>query len=231
MFRLKVQKDGEEEDVSLEEWEQTSGVKMIFSLEEENEQVKRALDRLGEKLHKKRRFMTSRLGRFLSLFASPVAIVKKELRMQQIWRGHYYQKEIAEPFIPDVVLRWIDPRIGWGVFAARPFKAGEFIAEYLGVLRKKRRADRYNAYCFAYVSEAGRATSFVIDAKEHANIARYVNHSQKPNVEPVLATIGLRTHLILLTKRPIREGEQLCYDYGPDYWTKRSAPMALGEQR
>lgn len=222
-----VELEGNQHWLSPVEFEEITGVKFISSLEMENDSVCQKVHRLGEKLEKKRKLSTSKIRRFFAQFSSAVSLVKKELRIEQFWRGQYYYKEIVSPSFSSVFLRKINPSIGWGVFAARCLKPREYIAEYTGVIRKRRRSDHYNAYCFEYMAEPGRLTSFIIDAKERSGIARYINHSEKPNLEPMLATIGLQTHLILLTTRAIQVGEQLCYDYGPAYWKKRSPPVTL----
>ena len=152
---------------------------------------------------------------------------RREIGRKQIWRGSYFQKEIESLYVSDVTLRWINPEIGWGVFARRNFKAGEYIAEYTGVVRKRKRSDEQNGYCFEYVHLSGEKTSFLIDARESGGISRYINHSEEGNLEPKLATIGTVTHVLLLTKKSIQKGEQLCYDYGPAYWAHRPRPVSL----
>jgi len=148
---------------------------------------------------------------------------KGELSRQQIWFGAYFHKELTESFIPDVVIRYIDPILGWGVFANRAFKKMEFIAEYSGIVRKRKRGDRKNAYCFEYVPVPG----LLIDAQEKGGIARYINHSAAPNLLSALATVDFMSRVILIADRPIQKGEQLSYDYGPDYWSCRRSPHRL----
>jgi SET domain-containing protein len=103
----------------------------------------------------------------------------------------------------------------------------QFIAEYTGLLRKRSKADTKNAYCFEYVVAQGFDSGYTIDAQEQGSIARYINHSEKANLNSALATLEGLSHVILYAKEPIAKGTQLCYDYGPDYWSKRTAPVAL----
>ena len=201
-MRIRVERHGSEELLAPKELERLTGAKFAPWLEMESEEIHRSICKSGSKLR--------RQGR---------------LSIEQLWQGNYYQKEIESFHQPDVFLRWINEQIGWGVFAARPFKPKEYIAEYTGILRKWQRSDRRNGYCFEYVHESGKGTSFLIDARDQAGIARYINHSDEPNLQPTRATIGSITHLILLVKKPIQKGEQLCYDYGPAYWSKRPAPV------
>ncbi len=165
---------------------------------------------------------------YTDLVARGIKQAKKEaLAREQLWLGSYYKKEIASGFIPDVEIRWISPELGWGVFAARDFKKMEFIAEYSGKVRKRRRSDGKNAYCFEYVSVQGVKTPYTIDALEQGGVARYINHSSKPNLATSLATIEFISHVVLFANRSIAKGEQLGYDYGDDYWAKRKPPLLL----
>jgi len=152
---------------------------------------------------------------------------KGELTLEQLWFGKYFKKEILEKDLPDVTIRWIDPLVGWGVFANRNFKKMEFIAEYYGKVRKRNRSDTKNAYCFEYIVAPGFKTPYTIDALDQGGLSRYLNHSTSPNLNSALATIDDISHVIFFTKEPIAKGTQLCYDYGPDYWSKRVAPIPL----
>lgn len=152
---------------------------------------------------------------------------KGEMTLEQLWLGRYFQKEINSRLIPDVSIRWIDHHVGWGVFAMKDFKKMQFIAEYTGRIRKRRKADVKNAYCFEYVVVQGFRSPYTIDAIDQGGLARYINHSDTPNLNSSLATYDDMSHVVLYAKEPIAKGSQLCYDYGPDYWSKRKAPLPL----
>ena len=130
-------------------------------------------------------------------------------------------------FIPDVIIRYINPVLGWGVFAARDFRKMEFIAEYSGLVRKSRKSDKTNAYCFEYTLANGVKTPYTIDAQDKGGIGRMINHSVHANLQSSLATIDFLNHVVLITSRPIKKGEQLCYDYGPDYWSHREKSVDI----
>lgn len=152
---------------------------------------------------------------------------KGDLTLQQIWFGHYFEKEIKEGLIPDVVVKYVSPIVGFGIFANRDFKKMEFIAHYSGKVRKRKRSDKGNAYCFEYTLSSGVKTPFTIDAQDVGSIGRLINHSQNPNLTSALATIDWLNYVIFITKRPISKGEQLFYDYGDAYWVKRENPLEL----
>jgi len=197
-----IEKEGRE--LSPLEFEKYTGAKWILELDFETFDVFSSIAKKGVELYK-----------------------KGEMTREQLWLGRYFQKEILSHPQPDIAIRWIDPMIGWGVFAERDFKKMEFIAEYAGKVRKRKKTDVKNGYCFEYVLVSGIYSPYTIDALEQGGIARYINHSARPNLASSLATFENISHIILYVKEPVAKGTQLCYDYGPDYWSKRTAPFPL----
>lgn len=147
------------------------------------------------------------------------------LEQKQLWLGTYFQKEIQTPSVPPVRLRWIDETIGWGVFAEQDLKPMHYIGEYAGVVRRKKRSDAKNAYCFQYSFINEESTRYTIDALDQGGIVRFINHSRTPNLMSALATYQNLSHIVIFASRVIKKGEQLCYDYGSDYWKKRTPPQ------
>lgn len=101
---------------------------------------------------------------------------------------------------------------GCGVFAAEPIARNARIIDYAGELVRndeecEAREDRYLADGQMWVFKINRAWSR--DANVGGNIARFINHSCRPNCrfEVVDKTIWIRA------LRPIRRGEELTYDY------------------
>ncbi len=201
---ISLEKGGVAKVISVEEFSSLTGARFAPWIEMENSRIHKKIGRQGAKLRR-----------------------KEKLVPLQIWQGSYFLREIETGYLPPVVVRWVSDQIGWGVFAARDFTAREYIAQYTGVLRKWRRSDRKNGYCFEYVHLSGESTPFLIDAREQGGIARYINHSANPNLYPTLATVGDITRVILLTKQRVLKGEQLSYDYGPAYWAHRKAPILI----
>lgn len=146
---------------------------------------------------------------------------KGKLSREQLWFGSYYREEILGSKGLSVDIRWIDRKMGWGVFAAKDCRTMAFVAEYQGSLRACRRSDRENAYCFEFALAPDFRTSYNIDAERQGGVSRFINHSSEPNLRSALATVDGMNHVILVAQRPIVRGEQLFYDYGPDYWAHR----------
>lgn len=156
------------------------------------------------------------------------ALKKKEITRQHKWRGTYYGKDIEANNIAPIRIEWISRMMGYGLFADKPIKKGTFITEYVGNLRKfNSKKDEKNSYCFEYLIADKYDTPFVIDAKSEGNLARYVNHDDDGNLSPIAVYHQGIMRVVLKADRNIKKDEQLCYDYGPDYWAKREDPAEL----
>jgi len=103
---------------------------------------------------------------------------------------------------------------GHGVFALEAISKNTRIIDYAGELVLNReseaREERYLAEGCIWVFRVNRRWSR--DAAVGGNLARYINHSCRPNcwIEIVDRTIWIRA------SRTIRAGEELTYDYRTD---------------
>jgi uncharacterized protein len=103
---------------------------------------------------------------------------------------------------------------GAGVFALEPINKNRRIIDYAGELvrnsESEAREERYLAEGCIWVFRVNRMWSR--DAAVGGNLARFINHSCKPNcwIEIVGPTIWIRA------ARAIRKGEELTYDYATD---------------
>jgi uncharacterized protein len=103
---------------------------------------------------------------------------------------------------------------GWGVYATRPIPKNKRIIDYAGekisnkesLKRERRYLKQGHIWCFALTQRT------VVDAGVGGNIARFINHSCRPNcyVEIADGTIWIRA------ARNIRKGEELTYHYHTD---------------
>jgi len=100
---------------------------------------------------------------------------------------------------------------GLGLFATRPIKKREKIAEYKGSRVTAEEAGRLERRGNRYLYEIN--TRITIDGTPRTNIARYANHSCNPNSETY--TYGGRVFIRAL--RRIKPDEEITYDYGNDY--------------
>lgn len=106
-------------------------------------------------------------------------------------------------------------RTGRGLFTADPIGKGRCIVEYTG--RALSEAEMYaskSKYLFAI------SQTKTIDGWEKTNIARYINHSCRPNCEIAIS----RGRIYVMAKRPIMPGEELLYDYDTEYFDAHIKP-------
>jgi uncharacterized protein len=105
---------------------------------------------------------------------------------------------------------------GLGLFALKCFKRGKFIVEYTGRLISNQEADKKNSkYLFALDSK------WTIDGSGRENIGRYINHSCRPNAEAVICGRKIKIY----ARKKITPGEELCYDYGREYFDEYIKPL------
>lgn len=137
--------------------------------------------------------------------------------------GMQYQEQISSGYVADVTIRWINETIGYGLFANEEMAKGTYIGEYTGQVRRMSRVrPDYNAYCFHYPTRLWSWNYFVIDAQHEGNELRFINHSPQPNLQPVCLFDRGLLHLAFITNDEVKAGEQLTFDYGPDYWVHRT---------
>jgi SET domain-containing protein len=100
---------------------------------------------------------------------------------------------------------------GLGLFATRPIKRGAYIATYRGPRLTTKEADRREARGARYMFELN--SKWTIDGSPRYNVARYINHSCKPNAKPV----GRNGKIVIVAMRQIELDDEITYDYGKEY--------------
>ncbi len=145
---------------------------------------------------------------------------------QALELGQKYIDKINAAYIPHVSVRWISDRVGYGLFAEEEISEESYVGEYTGIVRKndRRYFEPLNNYCYEYPVDDEIGRSFVIDATQ-GNLTRFINHSSKPNLQPIHIFYDGYYHLIFVAFRPIQKGEELSYDYGESYWYLRDPPL------
>jgi len=107
-------------------------------------------------------------------------------------------------------------RTGLGLFAAEPIEKGAYIIEYTGPRVTSAKADELNnKYLFEISSR------WTINGASRRNLARYANHSCRPNAESDV----VRGVVKILAKRNIKPGEEITYNYGKDYFDTFLKPI------
>lgn len=200
MIKILLKNSSEFVELSKAEFEQKMGIEWLDHLEF-------CSDKVIQKVHSR----------------SEKAMKKKELSIREKWIGTHFHKEISYSFLPLASIRWIDEKIGYGVFAEEDIPAGAYIGEYTGLVRKRRRLiDRKNDYCFEYTIGDWIYNPFIIDAKGQGNFTRYINHRDDPNLDPLSVFADGVMHIVFVAKKAIPAGTELSYHYGDTFWKKRT---------
>jgi len=104
---------------------------------------------------------------------------------------------------------------GLGIYAAEDIPKEKKLIEYIGPILTENQANQKGGkYLFKINSRR------TIDGSVRYNTARYINHSCRPNCEP----IDVSGHIYIYSKRKIKTGEELTYDYGKEYWNEYIKP-------
>ncbi len=103
-------------------------------------------------------------------------------------------------------------RTGLGLFATEPIKKRAFIVEYKGPRLTNEKADKLEVRGSKYMYQIN--SKWTIDGSSRKNVARYANHSCRPNAE----SDTVRGRVIIRAIKNIKPGDEILYDYGDDYF-------------
>jgi uncharacterized protein len=100
-------------------------------------------------------------------------------------------------------------KTGLGLFATKLIRRGSFIVRYTGRKLPNSIADELdNKYLFEINSR------WTMDGSPRRNVARYINHSCRPNAET-----DVKKHKIIISAiRTIHPGDEITYNYGRNYF-------------
>ena len=107
---------------------------------------------------------------------------------------------------------------GLGLFDNRDLNKSQKIIEYTGEVISEAEANRRGG---KYLFELN--DQWTIDGKDRDNLARYINHSCRPNCYPELN--ASETRVFIIAKRAIKTGEELTYNYGSTYFKDLIEPI------
>jgi len=141
----------------------------------------------------------------------------------QCKRASRYDPQPGSNEVPGMTRRIIrrqSPIHGSGVFALRDITKATTIAEY----RRRRLTHAQANRRYANDTDTGHTFLFtlnekyVIDGGDGGNVARWINHSCAPNCQAWVIESGngdgRKDRVVIESRRAIRVGEELTYDYG-----------------
>jgi uncharacterized protein len=102
---------------------------------------------------------------------------------------------------------------GLGLFATKAIARNAYIVTYRGrripTVKAQARERRFGA---KYMFEVSRR--WTIDGSSRQNLARYINHSCRPNAEALLR----KGRIVFVALRRVAAGEEITLDYGKEYF-------------
>jgi len=113
-------------------------------------------------------------------------------------------------------------KAGLGLFALESIPKGACIIEYIG---RELKPGEENTITSQYLFEVSKTKT--IDGKGRDNIARYINHSCRPNCEIEIH----KGRVFVMAKRAIKAGEELNYDYDTEFFDEYIKPKGCRCQK
>ena len=100
-------------------------------------------------------------------------------------------------------------KTGLGLFATKLIRRGSFIIRYTGKKLPNKIADELDT---KYLFELNNR--WTIDGSGRRNLARYINHSCRPNAEADVK----KQKILISAIRTINPGDEITYNYGRNYF-------------
>ena len=104
---------------------------------------------------------------------------------------------------------------GLGLFATEFIPAGKRLVEYVGQILPNEIVDQLSGKYFFGIN-----SKWSIDGSARSNIARYFNHSCRPNAESFIS--GKRVWI--WSKKNIQAGQEITINYGKEYFDQFIRP-------
>ena len=132
------------------------------------------------------------------------------------WMGVIYRNQIdTGNVLNNVSIQWVDNDVGFGLFAEKTIPEGTLIGEYTGLVRRCFPFIALpNRYCFRYPLYNLTFGSYTIDAEKFTNEVSFINHSKNPNSTSVISINHHILHVLIRTKKALKQGEEITFDYG-----------------
>jgi SET domain-containing protein len=111
-------------------------------------------------------------------------------------------------------------KTGLGLFATQPIKKGVKIVQYFGPLLDSKN-EKHDSVENKYLFQISKR--WTVDGSIRKNIARYINHSCKPNAESDVN--AAKKKIIIRSIKKIEPGEEINYDYGTEYFKEYLKPI------
>mmetsp|Transcript_5579 Transcript_5579/g.10006 ORF Transcript_5579/g.10006 Transcript_5579/m.10006 type:complete len:841 (+) Transcript_5579:197-2719(+) len=108
---------------------------------------------------------------------------------------------------------------GWGLMTINGVKKGDLVQEYAGeIIDEKTKQERLKEWSRDHPNDPNfyvmhLEPGWYIDAREVANMARFINHSCHPNCKLVPVNVAGQMRVSIVCIKDVPPGGFLCYDY------------------
>lgn len=114
--------------------------------------------------------------------------------------------------------------VGVGIRVLQPIPKGQLLAEYVGNIVPSTGSGAVDDTTYLCRSN----TNASVDAQEHGNWTRFINHSCDAHAEIACVVIGQRRRCMIRLIKDIAMFEELTLDYGDLYWASRAGLCRCG---
>lgn len=115
------------------------------------------------------------------------------------------------------VEKFMTDKKGWGLRSLETLSSGTFVMEYVGEVLTpedfRKRVKQYSRDNHQHYYFMALRSDEIIDATQKGNVSRFINHSCDPNCETQKWTVNGELRIGFFTRRPLRAGEELTFDY------------------
>lgn len=136
-----------------------------------------------------------------------------------------YEESLRQNLMPKFYIDWIDETLGYGLFADELITHGTLIGSYFGEVRRAAFWLAQNDHSIFYPSAT--FISYAVDGQAQGNEMRFINHSAQGNLTSTIIPDRGLLSFTFLANRDILQGEQLLWNYGKDFWSRRNPPLEI----
>jgi hypothetical protein len=133
-----------------------------------------------------------------------------------------FYKYVDEKYKCKLFIKWVNDRVGYGLFTAQDINMGDYVIEYTGKISQ---SVKNTTWAWHYpIKIEGYNERISLDASKEGNEARFANHSLTPNLkaELIYASDGI-WHLVYIALNYIKKDDQLLINYGSGYWKAKDS--------
>lgn len=134
-----------------------------------------------------------------------------------------YSQQVSDSYLADVYVKFIDDKIGYGLFANSDIEKGALIGEYTGIiLDSSSLKDSTWAWSYPIHLYKDRLPKSSLDAKNAGGAMRFANDNTDPNAGVEYIFLDGLVRILYVAKVDIKKEEQIFVSYGSGYWENRT---------